>query len=436
MLLLLTTTISSRLRYIADLLFTEMYGIPVDFTQSVECYTRYDGPKIAYLKEYPGDGLFIEPSGLLFEHAVFPHEITLCADGDVPYFFPSGRRETGFPFDILAASFYLVSRYEEHLPGQCDKYGRFPAAASLAARGGFLERPVINIWMQELVKRLRKTWPGLATRQPPYGYISTIDVDHAYAFLHRPLFRTLGGIGRSLSHGHPGEVFSRLATLAGLSRDPYDTYQYIRAIHNTLGIGVTWFILFADYGGDDNNIPVGGRGMKNLVEILGDGGDHLGIHPSLSSNKHLSRLKREKEGLEELTGRPVTSSRQHFLKFTFPETFHRLELAGITDEFSMGYASHPGFRAGIANPFRFYDLSRNEPCSLRIHPVQVMDITFRDYLKLDPEESFSRIQEVIRQVRAVNGQFVSLWHNESLSEAGRWKQWRWVFEQMVTYAIP
>ncbi len=435
MLLILTTSVTHRLRYIVHLLFEEIYGMETGFTLLKEEYMRYDGPKIAYLKEDPGDGIFMEPSGLLFEQAVFSHEIPIASLGEIAVIFPSAGTSGGFPFDLLAAAFYLVSRYEEYPSVQHDKYGRFPFSASLAAQGGFLEKPVVNLWLKLFMDRLLKTWPGVKTRQQPFRYLSTLDIDHAYAYKYRPFFRTLGGIGRSITHGHPEEVLRRFNTLGGFSTDPFDTYRYVREVHEKHGLSALWFILFADYGGDDNNIPVRSHAMEKLIGELSSWAE-LGLHPSLSANKYPSRIRREKEGLERITGSEVTKSRQHFLKFSFPETFRRLDQLGITDDFSMGYASHPGFRAGIANSFNFFDLSRNEATRLRIHPVPVMDVTFRDYLRLDPAEGSFRIQEIIRQIRSVNGEFVSLWHNEGLSETEKWKGWRTVYEQMMECASP
>jgi hypothetical protein len=100
----------------------------------------------------------------------------------------------------------------------------------------------------------------------------------------------------------------------------------------------------------------------------------------------------------------------------------------------MGYASHPGFRAGISMPFPFFDISRDEAASLLIHPITVMDVTMRDYLRLSPDKSLELIEDLVRSVRSVNGEFISLWHNESLGETGRWLGWRRVFEKMVSMA--
>jgi len=436
-----TSSVPSRLQYIVRLLFEEISGLNVTFTMSKEEYLSFSGPKIAYCREDPGDGFFVESSGLLFEKKIFPHEVAVRRYRDIPILFESAAPalpgsaggDTVFPFDILAAAFYLVSRYEEYLPFESDKYGRFPATSSMAYREGFLGTPVVNIWLKLFMERLSRKYASLMTHYEPYRYLPTIDIDHAYAYRNRSLFRTMGGIGRSLVHGRPGEVLGRFRALAGLSDDPFDTFSFIRSIHERHQLSTKCFLLFADYGGNDNNITVKGKGMRDLVQSL-SGWSALGVHPSISASEHLPRLEAEIKGLSQAAGKEITCSRQHFLKFRLPEPFRQLGRLGITDEYSMGFASNPGFRAGIAHPFNFFDLAGNEETTLRIHPVQVMDVTFRDYLRLTPAESLLQIKQIISQVRLYNGEFVSLWHNESLSDTGRWKGWKRLYEEVVNEA--
>ena len=82
-------------------------------------------------------------------------------------------------------------------------------------------------------------------------------------------------------------------------------------------------------------------------------------------------------------------------------------------------------------PFRFYDLMDECETQLLIHPFILMDVTLRQYLGLNPGEAIIRINRLVEKVKAVNGIFTSLWHNESLSEQGVWRGWRRVFESMI-----
>jgi hypothetical protein len=193
-------------------------------------------------------------------------------------------------------------------------------------------------------------------------------------------------------------------------------------------------VLFANYGRDDNNIPVRHKAFHELIRTL-DQNRTVGIHPSLSSNKHLRKLEAEVDGLSQVVGRDITASRQHFLKISFPRTYRNLIHLGITDDYSLGYASHPGFRAGITIPFPFFDLTKNEITSLRIHPVTLMDVTLKDYLRLTTEQSIEKIHQMVSMVRSVGGEFVSLCHNETFSENRRWLGWRNIYEELLRFAL-
>jgi hypothetical protein len=431
MLLIYSKPATNRLKFIARLLLGDLIGIDTEFTENEEEFLSYSGPRINYSAQELNAGLQIVPASLLFEKAVFDHPVEVkVTDADV-FLYPSATG--GFPFDVFAASFYLVTRYEEYESSKKDKYGRYHLSESIAKKHGFLGRPVVNSWAAMLENRLRKSYPELVTRPGRYRYISTVDVDHAYAYKGRGALRTLGGIGRSLTGAEFGRIAERIMVLCGFKEDPYDTFGYIRRFHGQLGIMPWFFILFADYGGKDNNVTLGGKVFRDLMVALADE-TTLGIHPSLSSNRSPRRLETEIAGLSAATGREIRMSRQHYLKFSFPRTFRHLVTFGITDDFSMGYASESGFRAGIASPFRFFDLYRNEVTPLTIHPVTAMDVTFRDYLRLSPGNSIIQIKQLVDVVRSVNGEFVSLWHNESLADTGRWAGWRRVFEETTAYA--
>ena len=52
-----------------------------------------------------------------------------------------------------------------------------------------------------------------------------------------------------------------------------------------------------------------------------------------------------------------------------------------------------------------------------------MDATFKYYLDFNPEQALSLTNELMQEVKKVNGTFVTLWHNETWSEHGEWKGW-------------
>ncbi len=433
MLLLFTSAITNRIRYITNLVIMDILGVEFKITTSAEEFSKHEGPKLCYAGEPVANALYIEASGLLTETKIFLHDVESAWIDGIPALFKTSDPRSAFRFDLFAASFYMVSRYEEYHPHKKDNFGRYMATESVASRGGFLLLPVVHMWALLLENALKQHFPDLKFLHRRYCYIPTIDIDHAWCYKGRTLSRTIGGIGRSVIHGHPAEIRERLKVLMGLAPDPYDNYEFIKGVHEPYGNFPLYFILFADYGINDNNVTVTSKAFHKLLRAL-DRHKTVGIHPSLSSNKHLLKLETEYDELSNVLNRPVMFSRQHFLKISLPRTYNTLIKLGITDDYSMGYASHPGFRAGIAIPFPFFDLVRDEATSLKIHPVTLMDVTMKDYLRLSRVESLEKISNMIQSIRSVNGEFVSLWHNESLGDHGRWMGWKNVYQEMVKLA--
>ncbi len=433
MLLIFASAVTNRLRYMADLMLKELLGIDVLYSTSSAEFISYEGPKLCYAAEPLADGPYIEASTLLFETNIDLHDVPSFVIDGVPALFKSADPRSGLPFDPFAASFYMVSRYEEYHAHHKDSFGRYPVTESVAWKGKFLDNPVVNLWAGLLKQMLVRHFPSINFKPPHYRFTPTIDIDHAWCYKGRTVARSLGGLGRSLLHGRLHEIAERIKVVAGMAPDPYDNYAFIHTVHAVHANFPLYFILFADYGLNDNNVTITSKAFHRLLREL-DRYAGVGIHPSLSSNKHLLKLENEYYGLSDVLDRKVTVSRQHFLKLSMPETYRSLAQLGITNDYSMGYATHTGFRAGTANPFPFFDLLRNEATKLIIHPVSLMDVTLKDYLRLNKVESLEKINSVIQTIRTVNGEFVSLWHNESLGNSGRWKGWREVYAEMVKLA--
>lgn len=433
-LLVYTPRLSPRLKYIFDLLMTDLIGIDYVFCLQPEEFKKFEGPKISYCDHPLGDEPFFFASRLLFEKGIEDQQINVFEWKDLPVFFGTHPKYL-LPFDVFAASFYLVSRYEEYLPHIKDEHMRFSPQQSLAWQKGFLNRPLVNIWALELKKILAQQFSSLEFTEHHYRYISTFDIDSAYAYREKGLIRHVGSIGLSLINFNIRGIGERLRVLMGLEKDPYDTYDWQLQMAEKYHLRQIYFFLVGDYGEYDKNIPVdGSRSFQSLIKSVADYAD-VGIHPSYQSNTNRLQLRKEIRRLRTVLKNDIVKSRQHFLKVTFPETFRNLLEFDIREDYSLGYASEIGFRASICSPFPFYDLDLDVSTKLKLTPFMLMDGTLKDYMKLSPEESVERAKQLIDEVRAVNGTFVTLWHNQSVNDREEWAGWRTVYEQIVAYAV-
>jgi hypothetical protein len=406
--------------------------IPVGFTSKVAEFVAHNGPKLSYTKSPLGNEFFIKSNDLLFEQGVNFLDINIQSWEGVPCFFATGSQAT-IPYDIFAASFYLISRYEEYLPHVKDAHGRYTASESLAFKNGFLEKPVIDIWAFKLLERLKEKFPDFTYKKRTYKYISTIDIDNAFAYKHKNFIRTLGGFINDLIRVRLLDVWYRFTVILNIKKDPFDTFQRILRVKNIAEIQTIFFCSVGDYTTFDTNVSASKNKYRLLIKELVDYAD-VGLHPSYFAMQNGALLKKEKERLESITNTPVTKSRQHYLRFSLPETYQQLIDLEILEDHSMGYASRVGFRASTCTPFYFYDLDFEIQTPLKIFPFALMDTTLNDYLKNTPKQSLGKIRDLRNEVKAVNGTFITLFHNESLSNHLRWKGWKRLYESMIKIA--
>jgi hypothetical protein len=434
MLLIYTPVINNRINYIFKLILGRILGVEYSITAQYDEWLAYDGPRFCYTPKYEGDELFFAQSSLLLNTGTKKLHIDPVMFEGIKAFFPVAHPKSLFPFDPFAASFYLVSRYEEYLPLIRDIHGRFPASESLALRYGFLQKPVINIWAARIGKILLERFPELKFRKRHFNIIPTIDIDAAYAIKNKGFVRMMGGLIKSLYSKDNERVKKRLRVLTGMEKDPFDSFEFQLEIQKKYNFRPIYFVLMADYGTYDKSIPFQNKPFRDIVKLLADYAD-VGIHTSYASNDQPELLKIEVQRLSELLNREIQRSRQHFLRLEIPATYHNLLSLDIYNDYTMGYASQPGFRAGICDPFPFYDLDMEIETPLIIHPFMIMDGTLADYLRLSPDEAYEYIRQLIDEVKAVGGTFMSLWHNESLGGQGKWEGWPEIYENMIKYAL-
>lgn len=419
---------SSRCDYVLDLILKHELGIEYHTTTNITAFHNYSEEKINYSNSKITNELFIKASSFLFENEIKKQEIKIEEKDQAKTLFPNKDCDLGF--DIFSAVFYMVSRYEEYLPFTPDQLGRYKASDSLAFQNNFLQKPIVNIWINIFKNTLQEKFPSLKLKSSVFNAIVTYDIDVAYKYRGRSAGRMIGSALRDFLAFKIKNIIIRKKTLLKIQKDPWDVYDDLREVILQNKLNSIFFFLLADKNKHDRNLDYKNPLMKELINKI-KSFSGIGIHPSFTSSSFPEKIVLEKERLENLSSERINKSRQHYLKFILPGTYNSLLASGITEDYSMGFPEMPGFRAGTCKPFYFYDLKNERITDLKIFPITCMDATFIYYAKKSPEKSLMEILNLLKEVKKAEGTFISIFHNDNLDENGKDKNWKSVHNKMI-----
>jgi hypothetical protein len=427
MLLVYTHKISPRLKYVFKHICTRVLGIEVGFTTKIEEFIAHDSLKMSYTKQQLSNEFFIKSNDILFEQGLNDIDINIYNWENTKCFFSIGDK-CALPFDIFSASFYLLSRYEEYLPHVKDEFGRFLASESLAYQEGFLHQPVVDIWAYKFKRALQKQFPDFKFPERTYQIKPVIDVPSAYIYKLKGIMRTLGGALKDLFRFRLKNLYTRFGVLLGLKHDPYDTFKYLLNRQKTSQFKFIFFFLIGDYSTYDKGINPNKKEFVSLIKHVNDYSD-VGLKISFFALEDEALLKKEKLRMEDILNTNLTASRQSFSKLNLPETYRNLIALEIKEDYTMGYVNHIGFRAGSCTPFLFYDLDYEVQTPLKIVPYHLMDYALLKHKSLLDKKKI--LNEVMHQVKQVNGMFVPVFHNYTFGEDNRWYGFKELFNVIL-----
>ncbi|WP_299129555.1 polysaccharide deacetylase family protein [uncultured Winogradskyella sp.] len=430
MLLVYSHKITSRLQYTFKHICKRILGLEVKFTSKVEDFIAHSSLKMSYTKQPLSNELFVRSHTLLFEQGLSDLDINVQPWETTKGFFAAGER-SDLAFDIFAASFYLLSRYEEYLPHVKDDYGRFTAKNSLAYKQHFLNQPVVDIWAYKLQKILQERFPDFKFPQRHYKLQPVIDVPMAYYFRKKGLLRTIGGTLADIGRFKFRQLYQRYLVLMGFKRDPYDTFKWIITKQKQCQFKFMVLFLIGDYSTYDKNISTNKKEFVSLIKSVADY-CNVGIKASYFALEDLSILKKEKLKMESIINTELAAVRHSFSKLNLPKSYRHLIELEINQEFTMGYIDKLGFRAGTCTPFQFYDLDYEVETPLQINPYHCLDFGLLKYQsQLDKKE---HLQKLMDQIKAVNGTFTPVFHNYAFSNLERWKGYKSLFNLILESA--
>ena len=400
-------------------------GLKYELTTNEDVFNASELPKINYSNKNLTGGIHILPHVVLFEYGIKDYFIEVNQhESYFKYFFKNAKGD--MPFDVFAASFWLLSRYEEYLPFKANKYNVFDHRSSLAWQNDFLNKPLINIWLTELKKLLVAKTPQIEFKDHKPVITTTIDIDSAYKYKYKGFVRTLAGFYSDIKSLNFKQLGERFRTVFLNENDEFDCYQFLVDTHKKFSSKVIYFFLLGDYGINDKNHPSSNLNFQSLIKHLTDY-SLTGIHPSFASNFNIQQLKIEIVRLATITHKEVMHSRQHFGMLSFPKTYSSLIQSGIKHDYSLGYSNMNGYRASVCFPFKWYNISEEQETSLTLHPFCLTDVALEKDSGNDTKLAIEKIEQTLKEVKQYSGEFITVFHSDRLANNTKGLEWRKVY---------
>jgi len=429
--------------YIIDVLFKEFLGLDyrINIRKGQDYEIKLENDKSIIIKDEFFSGL---PESQDYLKCVkVPQKADFIKnrftkESDIPVIFGNGElnivgNKIICGIDIFASSFFMLTRWEEYVNRATDSHNRFPASESLAYKNNFLDRPIVNEYLEMLWSMLLYSGCNQQRIQRAPSTTITCDIDAPFEWLYfRDLLKTIAGnlLKRRNIFLALNNFKSFIKSRADLKNDPFNSFPYILDLADRLNIKSHLFFMAAKRTGFDAGYSLENKFVESLIKEICARGHIIGFHPSYHSYNNEELWRKEYEYLSQHLPYAPKCGRQHFLRFEIPQTWHIWDDAGMEWDSTLGYAEREGFRCGCCYEFSVFNIVSRKKLRLKERPLLCMDTTFSYYQELSPCVMEKKIMNLIDKTKNYNGNFVLLWHNSNFSSEF-WKQRQYIYERII-----
>jgi hypothetical protein len=168
--------------------------------------------------------------------------------------------------------------------------------------------------------------------------------------------------------------------------------------------------------------------VAQLVD-LALGGWRIGLHQTYDAWYSPQLMSRQRERLQSFVPQVVNSCRQHWLRFSWADTWAAQSAAGFTQDTTLMFNDRPGFRAGGALSWVPWDATAGNAHALHALPTVLMDSHFYDYQPMSAGERQAAIRNWLEEIFAVGGEAAVLWHPHTITADYGWREG---FQELLT----
>lgn len=446
-------------RYVVDLVLGEWLGLDYELVLearsdiSIEARGDGDGRRLRI-----AEGLFACPSDDWLSERSMPRRPLPSWTGSssgvpLPVLFGApdrdghwirrGSNDVELLIDVFGGAFFMLARYEESVRPGRDGHLRFPANASLAWQEGFLDRPIVDDYVDLLWSELHALWPELVRRPTTFRLRLSHDVDRPWAAVGQSLGLVAHAVTGDLVRRRDPLLAARRARAildgrAGrVDRDPFNTFDLLMAASERHGLQSTfYFMTGATDPTHDGSYRIDDPPVKRLLRQVHDRGHEIGLHASYNTFRSADQMRIELEALTTTCAslgieQPAWGVRQHYLRFEAPGTWRIQAEAGLSHDSTLGFADENGFRGGTCREYPVFDLAGETALQLRERPLIFMDAASRELLAMDYPAAAARVRALVATCRRHAGDAVLLYHNSSLPGGAARAHYRELIDSLV-----
>lgn len=435
-------------KYILDIIFDEFLGLDFKVLESDDCQDweieLENGSKIIfednffnkYLKELEYLQLENIPSKVEFAQNKF------IGEDNIPIIYGNTKLETKnyelktifCGIDIFASSFFMLTRWEEYVNKNRDSHNRFPATESLAYKNGFLDRPIVNEYIEMLKNMMKKLDNALVFKEKEFGFLLTHDVDSVAKYNNiKSCILELGADiikRKSLTLAMKSLMRQVKVKILKTKKDPFDTFDYLMDVSEKANTKSYFFFMGKGETKYDNHYNSSNETVLKIVQKIKSRGHEIGIHPTYNAYNNFEQFKKEKEELEQNLNTTITFGREHYLRFEVPTTWQIWEDNGMEWDSTCSYADKEGFRCGVCYEYSVFNILTRKKLKLKEKPLIVMETSLFTYQNLNDEEIILGVRKLLEKVIKFNGNFVFLWHNSSFKSVNLESE-QTLYEKMI-----
>lgn len=332
--------------------------------------------------------------------------------------------------DIFGSCFFMLSRYEELIIKTRDSHDRFPAWESVAYKAGFLDRPIVNEYLEVLWSCISHIWPNVSRIIRKSKFYISADVD-------QPFDSTVENI-YTLIKTCVGDIVKRKSLVKLIKRvnryifnkigiycfDQNNSFKYYMDICEQAGLKATFYFIPTSYEQGNGNYELHDPRIIKIMKRIYDRGHEIGVHGSYQTYKDKEKMCVQKSLFESILVKAgikqkILGNRQHYLRWDSSVTPDYLNNSKFEYDTSGSYADIPGFRFGTSLEFSMWGWQNYSKLKIKQRPLIVMECTVisEAYVGLGYSEyTVELIQKLKLRSFLSGGSFSLLWHNSNLNE--------------------